>query len=101
MAAHDMFLAMILTNARREEARAIVLTVENATPQIHMLLLDGSTRPLTPPPAEILIKIIESLEQGQTDFRSSVFAVAIETVDVQRGPTGMTASISSWTIEHN
>ena len=101
MAAHDMFLAMILANARREEARGIVLIVENTTSQIHMLLLDGSSQPLTPPPAEVLIKIIESLEQGQTDFRSSVFAAGIEEVKVQRGPSGITASISSWTIEHN
>ena len=96
-----MFLAMILTNARREEARGVVLTVENAKPQIVMLLLDGTCQPLTPPPSDILVKIIESLEQGQREFQSSVFAVGIDTVDIKRGPSSMVASISEWTIEHN
>ena len=100
MAAHDMFLAMILANAHREEARGVMLAVEDAKSQIHMLLLDGSTQPLTAPPAEVMVKIIESLEQGQTEYRSAVFVAEIEQVDVQRSPTGMSASISTWTITH-
>jgi hypothetical protein len=100
MAAHDMFLAMMLANAKREEARGIVLTVDNQVSRIDMLLLDGSSKQLTPPPPEILLKIIEILEDGQTQFRSSVFEATIETVKVQRGPSGMAATISSWTIEH-
>jgi len=43
MGMHDQFLAMILTNARREEARGIMLSVEDNTTRIDLLLLDGST----------------------------------------------------------
>jgi len=101
MAAHEKFLAMILANARREEASRVVLQVDNDKAEIHLLLLDGSSRPLSAPPPEILLKIIESLEKGDTDFRSSVFAATVETVSVQRGPSGILASISEWIIEHN
>jgi hypothetical protein len=100
MAAHDMFLAMMLANAKREEASGIVLTVDNQASRIDMLLLDGSSKPLTPPPAEVLLKIIQILEGGQTQFRSAVFEATIEAVNVKRGPSGMAATISSWTIEH-
>lgn len=100
MAAHDMFLAMILANARREESSGVILTVENSQSRIELLLLDGSSRPLTPPPPEILVKIIDNLEDGQTSFSSSVFMAEIETVTVKRGPSSIQASITSWTIEH-
>jgi len=100
MAAHDMFLAMMLANAKREEARGIVLSVDNENSRIDLLLLDGSSKPLTPPPSEVLLKIIEILEGGQTQFRSSVFEATIETINIQRGMSGIAATISSWTIEH-
>jgi hypothetical protein len=100
MATHDMFLAMILANAKREESSGIILTVENSKARIDLLLLDGSSRPLTPPPPEILVKIIDRLEDGETSFSSSVFAAQIETVTVKRGPSSIQASISAWTIEH-
>lgn len=100
MAKHDMFLAMILQNARRAEARGVVLTVERQVSRIDMLLLDGSCRPLNAPPADILLKIIESLESGQRDFSSSVFAANIETVHIQRGAENTVAHIERWTMEH-
>jgi len=95
-----MFLAMMLANAKRIEARGIVLTVDNQVSRIDMLLLDGSSKSMTPPPPEILLKIIEGLEKGATQFRSSVFEATIETVTVQRGSSATAATISSWTIEH-
>ena len=101
MAAHDMFLAMILVNAKREEAQGVVLTVENSKSRIDILLLDGSSRPLTPPQPEVLVKIIDLLEDGQRAFSSSVFAVEVEAVKIQRGPSSVQASISDWSIEHN
>lgn len=101
MAAHEMFLAMILKNAQRLEAKGVLLSVDDAKPRIDMLLLDGSSQPVTPPPAGVVLKIIELLEGGQTLYRSSVFAVTIDTVQVQRGATSTHAHISAWSIEHN
>jgi hypothetical protein len=100
MAAAHMFLAMILTNAKREEARALTLFVEDERPGIDMLLLDGSCRQLSPPPAEIMLGIIESLEGGETLFESSVYSVTVEQVEVRRGSTSMIARISTWTVAH-
>jgi len=100
MASHDSFLAMVLTNAKREEAAELTLTVEREKARIEMLLPDGSRRPLSAPPCEILIKIIESLEQGQVQFASSVYSATVEDVQVQRGVDGMVAHITRWSIEH-
>jgi hypothetical protein len=95
-----MFLAMVLTNAKREEARALTLTVDRAEVRIDMLLLDGSSRQLSAPPSEIMIKIIETLEGGERTFESSVYSITIDAVDVQRGPDNMVAYISQWNMEH-
>ncbi len=100
MAAHDMFLAMVLTNAKRAEARAVTLTVDRQQTRIAMQMLDGSSTPLSAPPAEVMIKIIESLEQGQTVFESAVYSITIESMDVQRGTDNMSACISTWTMAH-
>ncbi|MFH0937927.1 MAG: hypothetical protein V1899_01360 [Planctomycetota bacterium] len=100
MATYDMFLAMALTNAKREEATALTLTVEREKSRIEMLLPDNSNRTLHAPPGEILIKIIESLEQGRTTFSSNVYVAAIEDVQVQRGTDNLVARISRWRIEH-
>ncbi len=100
MASHEMFLAMILKNAQRAEAKGIVLTVDQNTPRIDMLLLDGSSQPLTSPPADVVLKMIEVLEKGQTTFRSSVFIIEIHTVQVQRGATSTHAHISAWKTTH-
>ena len=100
MAAHDSFLAMILANARREEAKAVVLTVENSKSRIDILLLDGSSKPLTPPPPEVLVKIMDAMEDGQRAYTSSVFAAQIEGVTFKRGPSSLQATISEWSIEH-
>jgi hypothetical protein len=95
-----MFLAMLLQNARRKEARGLMLTVDRSIARIDMLLVDGSSLPLTPPPAEILMKIIENLERGERSFCSNVFDVTIEQVTVQRGVDNIVAHISDWSIEH-
>lgn len=95
-----MFLAMILTNAKREEARAITLTVDKMQTRIDMLLLDGSSQALSAPPPEILLRIIESLDQGQAEFRSSVYAATVEQVTVSRGADGVQAYIEVWSIDH-
>jgi hypothetical protein len=100
MAAHDMFLAMILKNAQRAEAKGIVLTVDEKGPRIDMLLLDGSSRPVTSPPADVVQKMIESLEKGQRDFRSTIFIIVINDVKIQRGATSTLAHISSWKTTH-
>jgi hypothetical protein len=100
MAAPKMFLAMILTNAKREEARALTLRVEHSRPAIDMMLADGGTRQLSPPPAEIMVGIIELLENGETLFESSVYSVTIEEVQVQRTDCAMIAHINNWTVEH-
>jgi hypothetical protein len=100
MSKHNMFLAMVLTNAKREEASGVVLTVEGTQSRIDMLLHDGSSTPLTAPPPEILLKMIESLEQGETEFRSAVYEVTIEQVVVQRGADSMRAHVSVWNIGH-
>lgn len=96
---HDSFLAMILTNAKRVEARALTLTVDKLDVRIDMLLLDGSSQSLISPPPEILVKIIENLEQGKKQFQSSVYRATVETVDVKRGDCNMMAYISAWSIE--
>src|SRR5438874_1872933 len=101
MAAHDMFFAMMLTNAKRGEARSLTLSVEGSTPAINMLLLDGSRRALTPPPADVLLRIIEALEQGERSFQSSVFTVSIEKVIVRRGTEATVALIEDWTVTHD
>jgi hypothetical protein len=100
MAAPDMFLAMILTNAKREEARRLTLSVAGDKPCIEMELDDGGTRMLSAPPVEVLIGIIQTLEQGKKVFESNVFSVRIETVSVRRGPADVVACVSKWTIEH-
>jgi len=100
MAAHDMFLAMILKNAQRAEAKGIVLTVDEKGPRIDMLLLDGSSRPVTSPPADVVLKMIESLEKGQRDFRSTIFIIVVNDVQVQRGSTSTHAHISNWKTTH-
>lgn len=100
MAAHDMFLAMILKNAQRAESKGVVLTVDENGPRIDMLLLDGSSRPVTSPPADVVLKMIESLEKGETDFRSTIFIISINEVQVQRGATSTHAHISSWKTTH-
>ena len=98
MAKHDMFLAMILQNARRAEARGVMLTVDRAETRIDLLLLDGSCQPLSAPPPEIMLKIIESLERGQRDYSSSVFTATIEIVHVQRGIDNTVAHIERWNM---
>lgn len=95
-----MFLAMILTNAKREEARKLTLCVAGDEPRIEMELEDGSTRALSAPPVEVLIGIIQTLEQGKKVFESSVFSVQVETVSVRRGLTDVVACVSKWTIAH-
>lgn len=100
MASHGMFLAMVLANAKRQEARSVVLTVEALKPRIDLLLLDGSTQALAAPPAEVLLQILVSLEEGQRQFSSSVYAAHIEKVAVQRGADSVAAHISDWSIAH-
>ena len=101
-----MFLAMVLTNAKRAEARAVILTVGGpgtATEmhaRIDMLLLDGSSQPLSAPPATILGQIIAALEQGQRVFTASVHAATIAQVNVTRAEANKIAYISQWSIEH-
>ena len=97
---HDMFLAMILTNAKRAEARAVVLTIDKQQSRIDMLLLDGSSQPISAPPPEILLKIIDSLDKGQTEFQSSVYSATVEQVTVSRGADGMQAHVAVWNIDH-
>jgi len=97
---HDMFLAMVLTNAKRAEARGVVLTIDRAEARIDMLLLDGSSQPMTPPPAEILMKIIANLERGEREFVSHVFVILIDDVTIQRGPETTVAHIAKWSMEH-
>jgi hypothetical protein len=100
MATHNMFLAMILTNAKRAEARAVLLTVDKMQPRIDMLLLDGSSQPISAPPPDILLKIIESLDKGQTEYQSSVYSATVEEVTVSRGPDGVQAHVAVWKIDH-
>lgn len=64
MASHGKFLAMVLVNAKRQEARSVVLTVEGGNARIDMLLLDGSSTPLHAPPAEVLLGIITGLDKA-------------------------------------
>lgn len=91
---------MVLANARRQEARSVVLEVAGAKPRIELLLLDGSSRPLVAPPAEVLLEIMGALEDGQRQFSSKVFQATISEVAVQRGVDSMKAHISGWKIEH-
>ena len=100
MSKPEMFLAMVLTNAKREEARGLLLSVELQRAKIDMLLLDGSCRQLAAPPPEILQEIIDILENGQRQFSSSVYAVTVDKVRVERGSGRIAAHISSWMIEH-
>lgn len=50
--------------------------------------------------AEVLVKIIDVMEDGQRAYSSSVFAAQIEGVTFKRGPSSVQATISEWTIEH-
>jgi hypothetical protein len=101
MAMHDMFLAMVLTNAKRAEARALVFTVDPDQARIDMLLLDGSSQQLQAPPPEVIVKIIELLDEGERNFQSSVYAATVEKVQVMRGPDRVQAYVSEWSIDHN
>lgn len=95
-----MFLAMILKNAQRAEAKGVALSVLESKPSIHLLLHDGSSQPVTAPPADVVMKIINCLDGGQREFRSSVFIVTIETVNVMKGGTTSVAQIMQWSIGH-
>ena len=99
MSSSDMFLAMTLKNAQRAEARGLLLSVEGDRAQIHLLLGDGSSQPLQAPPAAVVLKIIEALEDGQTEFLSSVFCATVDRVRVQRGETNVVAHIERWEME--
>jgi hypothetical protein len=100
MAAHDMFFAMILTNAKRREARELELTVKQAQVRIDMLLPDGSSQPLVAPPLEVLAQIIASLEQGRRQFTSTAYDAAVEEVEIKHNGEDVAARISRWTVEH-
>jgi len=100
MATHGMFLTMVLANAKRQEARSVVLAVDGPRPRIDMLLLDGSSQALVAPPADVLLGIMASLEAGQRQFSSKVYEANISEVVVQRSVDGVTARISAWSIEH-
>jgi hypothetical protein len=95
-----MFLAMVLANARRQEARSVVLAVDGTRPRIEMLLADNSRQPLVAPPAEVLLGIMAKLEAGERRFSSQVFEANITGIDLQRGADGVKAHISAWSIEH-
>ena len=96
-----MFLTMVLVNAKRQEARSVVLAVDGSRPRIDMLLLDGSSQALVAPPAGVLLEIVASLEAGQRQFSSKVFEASISEVAVQRGADGVTARISGWSVAHS
>jgi len=100
MSKPDMFLAMILTNAKREEAKAVCFSVEGDRSRIDLLLLDGSSRKLAAPPPEIMIQIIERLEAGERQFESAIYSVVIERVSVRRGLEALFAEVEEWSIEH-
>jgi hypothetical protein len=74
--------------------------VLESKPSIHLMLHDGSTQPVTAPPSDVVMKIITCLESGQREFRSSVFIVTIETVNVMKGGTTNVAQITQWSIGH-
>ena len=95
-----MFLAMVLANARRVEARAVEFSVENSDARIDLLLIDGSSQPLSAPPAEVLLKIIDELESGKRHFQANVYTASIEEVKIARGDTSILARVSRWKIDH-
>lgn len=95
-----MFLAMIMKNAQRAEASGVALSVMETKPSIHLMLANGSTQPVTAPPADVVLKIIDCLQSGQREFRSSVFIVTIEAVNVMKGGTTNVAQITQWNIGH-
>ena len=98
MAAQEMFLAMILTNAKREEAQTVELRVDATEARIELIQSGGSRRALVAPPGEILMGLIERLEQGQREFASSVFIATVDSVQITRTPHCTQAAVSSWTI---
>ena len=99
MAKIDMFLAMVLANAKRVEACGLVLTVQQRNTRMDLVMADDSLQSMTAPPADVMIEIITALEGGQRDFRASVYSTLIEDVEVRRGTDGMQAYIKSWTID--
>lgn len=100
MSKPEMFIAMVLTNAKRKEAKSVCFTVEGDRTRIDMILLDGSSSKLPAPPPEIMIEMIETLEQGQRRFESAIYAVAIQKITVRRGLEAMLAEVEAWEIEH-
>jgi hypothetical protein len=91
---------MVLVNAKRQEARSVVLTVEGGNARIDMLLLDGSSTPLIAPPAEVLLGIIAGLDKGEREFSSNVYETNVQEVTIQRGTDSTRAQISRWDVGH-
>jgi len=100
MAGPGNFLAMVLVNAKRKEARSLLLAVEGENARIEMLLPDGASQPLVAPPADVLLRILGSLEDGEREFSSSVYQVSVQEVAVTRGLDSVQARISAWSMGH-
>jgi hypothetical protein len=94
----DMFLAMILTNARRADAQALIIAVEPAPCRVGMIACDGESKPFPTPPAEVLRDIIARLEAGERCFEANVHKVEVQDVEIERAPGRLHARINSWSI---
>lgn len=96
---HGMYLAMLLSNARRAEAAALLLAAEPAPARIELLMPDGQSRPFPAPPLETVRALIELLETGERDFSANVHSARIEQVEITRAPGRLNARIDAWEIE--
>jgi hypothetical protein len=90
---------MILTNARRADAQALIIAAEPAPCRVGMIACDGESKPFPTPPADVLRAIIERLEAGERTFEANVYKVEIQDVDIERAPGRLHARINSWSIE--
>src|SRR5437879_4587113 len=97
---HDTYLAMILANAKRADASALLLVAEPAPARIAMLMPDGESKPFPAPPGEIVRGLIELLEAGEREFAASVYSACVQEVEIDRAAGRLSARIGSWSIEH-
>lgn len=99
MNSHTMYLAMLLSHARRSNASALLLAAEPAPARIEMLMPNGDSRPFPAPAPEQVRDLIVLLESGEREFSATVHTAKITDVEITRMKGRLNARIESWEIE--
>ena len=98
MNSHPMYLAMLLSHARRAGAAALLIAAEPEPARIEMLLPNGATQPFPAPAAASVRDLIVLLESGEREFSATVHTAVIEDVEITRSPGRLNAKIAAWNI---